>query len=100
MANSRPSLVRYDGDSNDENQHDQSHGKADGEWDAHCGMYLRLKNRPVLFMNPGLTLDDFLETDTSEGHKQTGLAGLYQTMFEPEHVEALSLCVSTGGGNE
>ncbi len=45
----------------------------------------------MLFMNPELTLDDFLQTDTSEGHEQTGLAGLYQLMFEPEHVEALSL---------
>ena len=29
----------------------------------------------MLFMDPGLTLDEFLETDTSERHEQTGLIG-------------------------
>ena len=49
---SSPRLAGYDRDSDDENQDGQSHGKADSELDVHCGLCLRLKNRPVPFINP------------------------------------------------
>ena len=51
-GDSTPRLAGYDRDSDDENQDGQSHGKVDSELDVHCGLCLRLRNRPVPFINP------------------------------------------------